>query len=113
MTLNANSKIYYYSNFKEKREVWFSGEASFEVKENLKNNFLVHTEKLNIIVKGTTFNVSAFPGELHESVSLPTGKVNVSYSNDSIGEAYDLIPGEKLSLDLISSKSIISDLSME
>lgn len=93
VTLNADSKIDYYSNFEEKREVWLSGEASFEVKEHLGNNFLVHTENLNMIVKGTTFNVSAFPNELHESISLLTGKVNVSCRKDRVNQAYKLIPG--------------------
>lgn len=113
VALNADSKIVYYSNFKEKREVWLSGEASFEVKENLKNNFFVYTRNLNIIVKGTTFNVSAFENDLKESISLLSGKVNVLCSNEYIDEAHELLSGEKLSINMISNELTVSDLVMD
>ena len=113
VTLNADSQIDYYNNFKEKREVWLVGEASFEVKENLGNNFLVHTRNLTINVKGTTFNVSAFNSDLYESISLLSGKVTVSCINNHINEAYELIPGEKLSVDLESNLLTVSDLIMD
>lgn len=114
VTLNAESKIIFPNVFKDKREVWLTGEASFEVEENPEKSFLVHTKNLTIMVKGTTFNVKAFSNDLNESVSLLSGKVSITHKDEhKQDEKYDLIPGEKLSLNLKSNQLIVSDLNMD
>lgn len=114
VTLNAESKIDFPNVFKDTREVWLSGEASFEVEEDTQKSFLVHTKNLTIMVKGTTFNVKAFSNGLNESVSLLSGKVSITHKDDNKkDEKYELIPGEKLSLNLKSNQLTVSDLNMD
>lgn len=70
---------------KEKREVWLTGEAFFDVEKNPNKPFIVHTGALQTIVKGTSFNIMAYE-ELEETVvSVRTGKVEVSNHNKTFG----------------------------
>jgi transmembrane sensor len=58
--MNANSKLTYSSDWKDgtDREVWVNGEAFFHVtKTPLKSRFIVHTDRFDVIVTGTQFNV--------------------------------------------------------
>ncbi|HSC37547.1 MAG TPA: FecR family protein, partial [Chitinophagaceae bacterium] len=60
VTLNAHSKISYFSGWKEgiDREVWVNGEAFFHVRKTpQKSRFIVHASGFDIIVTGTRFNV--------------------------------------------------------
>ena len=60
VTLNANSTISFTSGWEEgrEREVWIDGEAYFHVKKTAnKTRFIVHTNKLDVVVTGTKFNV--------------------------------------------------------
>lgn len=58
VTLNANSRIYYYKL--EPRKIWLDGEAYFEVKklEDTHQRFQVFTNDLLVTVLGTSFNVN-------------------------------------------------------
>ena len=79
VTLNANSQLSMNSNWEEgnPREVWLKGEGYFKVKKKVqKNSFEVHTDKLNIKVLGTTFNVLARKSV--NNVMLEEGKVEVN-----------------------------------
>jgi transmembrane sensor len=78
VTLNANSILRYAADFnKDTREVWLDGEAFFAVvhKEN-NQNFLVHTEELQVEVLGTRFNVNTRGGK--SQVVLEEGKVKLA-----------------------------------
>lgn len=80
--LNAGSSIEYPHHFKEKtRIVNLVGEAYFEVKSNPASPFIVKTPYFNVKATGTRFNVMAFPGEAHPTVSLVEGKVSISKTN--------------------------------
>ncbi len=62
VVLNANSRLEVYKKWKdsESREVNLTGEAFFEVakKPATQQKFIVHTADLDIVVLGTSFNVS-------------------------------------------------------
>jgi ferric-dicitrate binding protein FerR (iron transport regulator) len=58
-----------------KREVYLSGEAFFEVAKNPQKPFYIYTQKMVIKVLGTSFRVTA--SEAKESVAVRTGKVSV------------------------------------
>jgi transmembrane sensor len=88
--LNAGTSLKYPVKFLtgEKRHVFLSGEAYFDVAENEENPFIVNADDLNIQVLGTEFNVSTYPEDLSTdvvlvegSVSLYTGKENDVKSN--------------------------------
>ena len=78
VTLNANSEITTGKNWKtgNDREVWLKGEAFFKVqKTSSKDRFVVHTDKMDIIVTGTQFN--AISREEETSVLLTEGSVTI------------------------------------
>ncbi len=63
---------------KEKREVWLTGEAFFEVAKNPDKPFIIHTGAMQTTVRGTSFNVKAY-AELGENVvSVRDGKVEIT-----------------------------------
>jgi transmembrane sensor len=68
-----------------KREVYLTGEAFFEVTKNPKRPFYVHASELITRVLGTSFSVMAFNGDKQFRVVVNTGKVAV-YRN-SVPEA--------------------------
>lgn len=73
--LNATTKLRFPFNFTgDKREVYLEGEAFFNVAKNVAQPFIVHTEKTDIQVLGTTFNVSAYKNSII-STSLVSGAV--------------------------------------
>ena len=98
VTLNAASSIRYNRRYgKEDRRVWLTGEAFFDVKYDPEHPFLIHSNKLNIRVLGTSFNVKAYPEDIQTAVTVRTGKVGVSYDQDDI--RMSLQPEEQLLID--------------
>lgn len=90
--LNADSKLSYWQNFAEGREVKLIGEAFFEVKTDSLNPFVVKSPRLLSTALGTSFNVSAYPDQPVETVSLATGKILVA--NSFASQSIVLHPGE-------------------
>jgi ferric-dicitrate binding protein FerR (iron transport regulator) len=96
VTLNSLSTIHYKDVFNgAKREVYLEGEAFFNVVHDAQHPFIVHTQRLNVQVLGTSFNVSAYTHDRKATVSVATGKVGVNVSKSS--RANMLLPGDKLS----------------
>jgi ferric-dicitrate binding protein FerR (iron transport regulator) len=63
---------------REKREVWLEeGEAFFEVAKDSARPFLVHSGDLQVVVRGTEFNVKAYRELSRYTVSVRSGKVEV------------------------------------
>ncbi|MDE7374724.1 MAG: FecR family protein, partial [Odoribacter sp.] len=66
--LNAETELKYPVTFTgEVREVTLEGEAYFEVAKNSARPFVVKSEKLEIKVLGTSFNVKAYPQETQQA----------------------------------------------
>lgn len=77
--LNENSKIEYPKAFNGgERQVFLEGEAFFEVVPNPEKPFIVKSDKVSTRVLGTSFDVRAYKGDETASVSVATGKVEVS-----------------------------------
>ncbi|MFB3388643.1 FecR family protein [Flavobacterium sp. LAR06] len=76
--LNAGSLLKYPAQFKgDTREVYLTGEAFFDVAKDKKHPFIIHTDKMDTKVLGTSFNVQAYPDHTTQEVSVLTGRVNV------------------------------------
>lgn len=74
--INAGSRILLPHEYDlVKREIWLDGEAFFEVANDSKKPFFVHTFNLNVKVVGTTFNVRAYSGEGIIETTLLNGEV--------------------------------------
>ncbi len=76
--LNARSTLRYPNHFaREERKVELDGEAFFDVEHNEHKPFVVSTEKLDIKVLGTKFNVFAYKGREEFNTALLEGSVKV------------------------------------
>ena len=76
--LQPKSSISYPQSFNgEKREVFLSGEAFFEVAKNPDQPFYVYANNLVTKVLGTSFIISAFDSDKDVKVAVKTGKVSV------------------------------------
>ncbi len=96
--LNSGSEIKYSLNSrKNEREIILSGEAWFEVTENKKRPFIVHTPCYDVKVLGTRFNVKAYESDDEIVTTLEKGSVEV-VSSDKLKLKSDrvLSSGEQL-----------------
>jgi len=76
--LNRRSSLRYPASFDgDKRYVDLKGEGYFEVTHDDKIPFIVNTNNLQIIARGTTFNVMAYPEEDKVETSLISGNVEL------------------------------------
>lgn len=90
--LNSSSQLKFPMTFPGlSREVFLEGEAYFEIAQNAQKPFIVHTEKANVHVLGTKFNLNAYGNE-EVSTALLEGKVKMEAPT---GEAILLSPGNK------------------
>ncbi|MBF0650022.1 FecR family protein [Dysgonomonas sp. GY75] len=91
--LNSGSKLTYAGDFnRSERIVNLEGEAFFNVTKNQSKKFKVRTSGVDIVVKGTSFDVSAYNDDREISVSLLEGKVVIT---DKTGKYMtDLNPDE-------------------
>jgi len=86
--LNSGSSIKYPINFikGQKRQVFLTGEAFFEVAHDQENAFIVNAQDLDIQVYGTKFNVSHYPEDRDTQVVLVEGSVGLRESNLVVGD---------------------------
>jgi len=76
--LNGGTKLSYPQSFNHgNRTVNLDGEAFFEVTENAEMPFIVRTDGLDVVVRGTAFDVSSYADDGFVEVSLQRGKVEV------------------------------------
>ncbi|MBB4035479.1 hypothetical protein GGR21_001372 [Dysgonomonas hofstadii] len=93
--VNAGTKVVYPTTFDDKkREIYVDGEVFMDVAHNKEKPFYVKSEKLNVIVLGTSFNVQAYKNDDMSSVVLVRGSVKVETQDRNIL----LKPNEKLTM---------------
>lgn len=98
VTLNSESVLKYPVAFKgDNREVYLTGEAYFEVTSDHKHPFIVHTDKMNIRVLGTAFNVKSYMSDRTEEATLLRGSIQVTFP-DNPNEKVLLKPTDKIVL---------------
>lgn len=80
--VNTGSTVIYPATFsKNKREIYVDGEVYAEVFHDEKRPFIIKTNKLDVQVLGTIFNVSAYKEDKQINVVLVSGSVNVKPKN--------------------------------
>jgi transmembrane sensor len=95
--LNAGSSLKYPPKFgKHTREVFLEGEAYFDVKQQVNQPFIIHTEKMDIKVLGTAFNVRSYEDEDFQETSLISGAVEISVKQADKLSRVVLKPNQKL-----------------
>lgn len=96
--LNSNSTLRYPAGYNHKnRHVILDGEAYFDVAKDKKHPFIVETEKQNIRVLGTSFNVFAYRKHEEFNVSLLSGSVQI-YNRGNEQDCITLQPHEQVQL---------------
>lgn len=82
--LNAASSLSFPTQFTGKvRQVSISGEAYFEVAKNAAAPFRIKTERAEIEVLGTHFNVMAYTDEQEMKTTLLKGAIRISSKNNT------------------------------
>lgn len=80
--VNTGTTVIYPTVFNGvEREIFVEGEVFAEVFHDSKRPFIIKTEKLDVQVLGTVFNVSAYKEDKQVSVVLVSGSVNVKPKN--------------------------------
>lgn len=104
--LNGSSKLVYDNvHFGEKlREVTLTGEGYFDVVKNKDKPFIIHTNRINIKVIGTVFNIKAYPGEKNTETSLIRGSIEVTTKDGK--EKIMMKPNDKL---IIRNEEAVSE----
>ena len=92
--LNASSRLVYNTFNSHHRQVELKGEAFFKVARDEKAPFVVKTNKCEVEVLGTTFNVMSYDEFGRQEITLLKGKVNVRMN----GAEQILAPGQALVL---------------
>jgi transmembrane sensor len=96
ITLNSQSALKYPANFSgHTRDVTLSGEAYFDVEKDKDHPFIIHTDKMNVRVLGTTFNVRSYPLDTVSETTLISGAIEVTLK-DRPADRIILKPKEKL-----------------
>jgi ferric-dicitrate binding protein FerR (iron transport regulator) len=90
--LNSNSSIKYSGNFNTDRQLSLDGEAFFDVFQDKKRPFIVHTPEINVTVLGTRFNVASYQDEKTAEVVLEEG--SLVFNDNEMKESYTMKPND-------------------
>jgi transmembrane sensor len=96
VTLNSESTLRYPAAFTgQTREVTLTGEAFFDVIKDHEHPFIIHTDKMNVKVLGTAFDVKSYPNDAVSETTLIRGAIEVTLK-DRPSDRIILKPKEKL-----------------
>lgn len=94
--VNAGTKVVYPRQFKGNlREIFVDGEVYIDVKRNEAAPFFVKTNRFEVEVLGTAFNVNAYSEDKYSEVTLVRGSVSVK---DHLKKKMALEPNQSVSL---------------
>jgi transmembrane sensor len=75
--LQTGSEVSFADVFRDKREVFLTGEAFFEVTKNANQPFIVYANEVTTKVLGTSFLIKAYQQDEEVLVAVTTGRVSV------------------------------------
>lgn len=104
--LNAESSLTYPTQFSAKeRIVRLTGQAYFEVAPDQQKPFKVLTDKQQVVVLGTHFDINAYPEETSVKTSLMEGSVKV-IPDHQYGQFAILKPGQQAVMDKLDKQQL-------
>lgn len=80
--INSGSSISYTSDFQINRKLNVQGEVYLDVKKDAAHPFVVKTNRMEVTVLGTSFNVTDYARDEESAVVLVQGSVNVTLKNN-------------------------------
>ncbi len=105
VNLNSGSNLILDEQFSsQNRMVRLTGEGYFEVKADSRHPFTVKTEKFDVIVTGTKFNISSYADDRNNSAALLEGKITLILDDQ---QDFVLEPGQKLSIDRLTRNTTL------
>lgn len=103
--LNNDSKLIYPDSFRGgQRQIFVSGEVFAEIAKDEKHPFIVSSDSVNVVVKGTTFNFRSYPDMRNVELTLVEGSVDLDCITREGRRTMDVIPGETITVDMVSGK---------
>lgn len=106
--INSGSRAIYPVKFdKKRREIYVEGEIYLTVAKDENRPFIVRTDKLEIKVLGTSFNVNAYPEDKTVTVVLVRGNIKVKPENH---KELNVSPNQALIYTKLTDKSQISNV---
>lgn len=94
--VNAATRVVYPNQFKKEcREIYVEGEVYLDVAPDKGVPFIVKTNRFNVEVTGTSFNVSSYPTEPQAAVVLVQGSVSIANKRQ---EKVYLSPGQLIDI---------------
>ena len=97
--LRKNSTVELAAGFsKANRKLTLTGEAFFDVVHKAELPMTVHAGKVDVRVKGTAFNVCAYPGDDQVETALVRGSIELSASINGKNQRLLLRPNEKVTV---------------
>ncbi len=106
--LNSGTALSYPNNFSgQNRKVLLNGQAFFQVYHKENSPFSVQANGLIVTVRGTKFDVDAYPDNDKVAVVLESGKVELTHQG-SRAFSYTMRPGEKAIYNITNSLMNIS-----
>lgn len=113
--LGNASKLEYPAAFEgDKREVYLTGKAYFQVAHNTSKPFIVYTKQLTVRDIGTSFGIRSYQNDKASVVLVTEGKVSVSSMKDDKNEPVGiLLPGEQLAYNRTSDEYVQQTIANE
>lgn len=106
--LNSDSDLKCPGKFTgEQREVWFSGEAYFDVVKNPEKPMLIRLDKnISVVVRGTKFNLTSYKNDKNVSALLLSGQITVLKKNNEREEEIRIKPNERISIEKENKQTV-------
>ena len=82
------------------RQIFVSGEIYAVIEADRRHPFIVSSDNVNVIVKGTTFNMKSYPEMKNAELTLVEGKVAMEYVTSRGKSGLEVQPGETVSVNL-------------
>jgi transmembrane sensor len=109
--LSAGSELRYEAPFTDKhRHVYLSGKGFFKVTKDPNRPFTVYSHDIATTALGTSFTITAWPGNNDISVALHTGKVVVQHittGNAAPMKEVFLTPGMQVTCNIETGKAMV------
>ncbi|MCL2417036.1 MAG: FecR domain-containing protein [Bacteroidales bacterium] len=114
VTLRSGSRLIKKNSFTgNTREVTLEGEAFFDIAHNPNKPFIIHTGRVRTTALGTSFSITAIPGETSMTVTVAEGKVKVEDGKElfaileanqqfTYGFEFDVFQMEAIEVDMIA-----------
>lgn len=114
ITLAADSRLTYPATFADDiRNVTLVGECYASIAKNPEKPFVLSAGGINIVVKGTQFNVKSYSDMSELEVALVEGSVVVENKVASGNDKINLVPGQLVKIDNRTGNSNVSSFCKE